>query len=350
MREPDEFDAEELQGTETSTSQIPDENKPIRRLFWSTIGTALGLVLLYVATRKVDLTELVGALKSADPVWIASILSFTVTFIAIKAWRWGILLRFVPNVRFGELHSAVYIGLATNFLVAHVGEFLRTTIIARHHGTAISAVFASVIVERALDFIALLILIVLAAALARDLPNLVEMAGAATAVVVIVAIVGLFLILQPPDGLARFGVTLSQSLPDRLQHWILSQLERARLGLESIKDVRLMALAITVSVLQWSLVIAAIWFSGLAVGETVSIMAATVTFILIVLGLALPNSPMQIGATQLAFTIGFGIDGILVASALAASIVYTAFLILPIMIIGGAFLIRGRYEKLSRLR
>ncbi len=103
----------------------------------------------------------------------------------------------------------------------------------------------------------------------------------------------------------------------------------------------LMLSAVLVSVLQWSLVIAAIWCSGKAVGLSATLIAATVTFVLIIVGLTLPNSPLQIGTTQLAFVVGLGTDGTGVTAAIAASLVYTAFLILPIMLAGAALALRG---------
>ena len=108
-----------------------------------------------------------------------------------------------------------------------------------------------------------------------------------------------------------------------------------------------MLLAVVLSVLQWSLIVAAIWFSALAAGEAVGLVAATAIFVLIVLGLSLPNSPMQVGTTQLAFTVGFSAGGHSAAPAIAASVVYTLFLILPVMIAGGIYLLALRRGKVG---
>jgi uncharacterized membrane protein YbhN (UPF0104 family) len=75
---------------------------------------------------------------------------------------------------------------------------------------------------------------------------------------------------------------------------------------------------------------------------TVTIVPVAATFVLLIVGLMLPNSPMQIGTTQLAFAIGLGTGGVTATAAVAASLVYTLFLILPIMVVGGFFLLRSR--------
>jgi uncharacterized protein (TIRG00374 family) len=311
-------------------------------LLWTIIGTTLGLCLLYASTRKVDLATLLTTLRFIKWNWAAGILGATVSFCAIKAWRWGTLLRFVPGLRFRDLHAGVYIGLAVNFLVSHAGEFLRSTMISRQRGIAISAVFASVIVERALDFIALLVLITLAFFLSPNPPGIVAVAAAVSGVIVIMTVTGLYLLLHSPAWLERLASTLSRALPQRMRDVARQQLERSRLGLAAIRNLRLMMLAVIVSVVQWLLVVAAIGCSSLAVGESVSLVDAVVTLILIVVGLTLPSSPMQVGTTQLAFTIGLGLGGTHATAAIAASLVYTTFLIVPEMVVGGILMLRIR--------
>ncbi len=307
-------------------------------VLWTAFGTALGILLLYTSTRKVDPDALTEALRSADLIWAIGILGATAGFIAIKAWRWRLLLGFVPEIRFGKLHGAVYAGLAANFLISHVGEFLRAALVARENRVSTSAILASIVVERALDFVALLVLLVLVSLVPQELPDFVKTARAMVAVVLISATAAFLMLLHPPQW---FGSVLASApMPERARLWLSRQVEQFRHGLTSIGDSYLMLLAILASVLQWSLVIAAIWFCGNAVGATASLVAVTATFVLIVIGLALPNAPMQVGTTQLAFAIGFSAGGTPATPAIAASLIYTIFLIVPIMIVGGVYLLR----------
>jgi len=318
-------------------------------LLWTLVGTTLGLGLLYASTRKIDGAALVATLKSVEWPWVCGILGATLAFIAIKAWRWAILLRFIPGLRFRELHSAVYIGLAINFLIAHVGEFLRTAIVARGHQVAVSTVFASVVIERVLDFIALLLLLALIVALMPDPPDLVAAAAAFSGGFVLLAVAGLYLLMQPPAWATSFAAFIGRPLPERWRERIRRELDRFTPGLAPLRNPQLLLLAILVSVLQWALVILAIWCSGVAVGTSVSLVAATVTFVLIIIGLTLPNSPLQIGTTQLAFVLGVGTDGTGATAAIAASLLYTAFLIIPIMLVGGGLMLWGQ-ANIGRLR
>ncbi len=329
-----------LNSREPDESALPQAGAR-HRLLWTLAGTVLGIGLLYAATRKLDAAALIETLGRVQWPWSCAVLAATLLFCAIKTWRWALLLRFLPNLRFRDLHAVVYVGLAANFLVAHVGEFLRAATIARVHGVAVSGVFASVVIERVLDFIALLVLLAVIVAAVPNPPRTLTTAAIVSGALVVLAIVGLYGLLHPPAWSVRLANRLSRALPVTLRRRIEQLLGRFRAGLMALRSLNLMLSAVLVSVLQWSLVVAAIWCSGLAVGESVTLIAATVTFVLLVLGLTLPNSPMQIGTTQLAFVVGLGTDGTGVAAAIAASLVYTAFLIIPVMLAGAALALRG---------
>jgi hypothetical protein len=309
---------------------------------WTVIGSLLGLVLLYAATRQVDLHSLKETFATTDIKWTAAVLASAAGFIAIKAWRWGLLLRFVPGLRFSRLHAAVYVGLAVNFLIAHAGEFLRAALIARQNEVSMSAVIATVMVERALDFIALLLILAILSVAIAELPTYFRTALVVTGGFAVMAVLALYLLLHTPHWLRGIVEAVGGTLPPGLRAWCVNQITLSRTGLIAIGDVRRMMIAVAASVLQWLLVILAVWCSARAVGVTATIVPVAATFVLLIVGLMLPNSPMQIGTTQLAFAIGLGTGGVTATAAVAASLVYTLFLILPIMVVGGFFLLRSR--------
>jgi uncharacterized membrane protein YbhN (UPF0104 family) len=170
-------------------------------------------------------------------------------------------------------------------------------------------------------------------------------ASAVSAGLIVVAIAGLYALHRPPAWVVRAAARLAASLPAKTSQRIAAMATRFRDGLAAFGNPRLLLLALLLSTIQWALVAAAIASCGRAVHAPVTLTATSVTFVLIILGLTLPNSPMQIGTTQLAFVVGFGSGGVPDTEAIAASLVYTGFLIIPIMLAGGAFLLRGRAGK-----
>jgi len=310
---------------------------------WSALGIAIGAILLYAALTKVDMPSLVSAMGSANYLFGAAILGATAAFVILKAWRWRLLLM-VPSATFRHLHSAVYVGLAVNFLIAHVGEAIRATWITRRCAVPFGTVISTIFVERMLDFLALLALLAGYAAVATNLPEIVYAAAAVVSAALVAAVAVLYLMLRTPRWLAQASGRLLDRLPEKLRRRLSEQLERVRAGMSVFGSRRLMVLVVVGSVAQWVFIVAAIWFSGLAVGSTVTLSGAMVTLLLLVLGLSIPNSPMQIGTTQVAFVMGFGLDGTPAATAVAASVVYTAFLIIPVMLAGSGLFIKGKFH------
>ena len=314
-----------------------------RSILWSLVGTALGLVLLYAATRQVDSHDLLIALDTMSWPWAGAVLGATLAFCAVKTWRWRLLLGMHSRIAFRELHAAVYLGLAVNFLISHVGEVLRAAAVAKRHGLSLATVFASVVIERALDFTAILALLAIVAVAGAGLPGAVSAAAAASAGLAAISVAVLVLLLHPPAWSTQIAARLGGRLRPETRERLRRRAARFRAGLAPLTKPRLMTGALLASAMQWALVVAAIWASGLAVTGTVSPMAAIVTFVLIILGLTLPNSPLQIGTTQLAFVVGLGIDGIAESDAIVASLVYTSFLILPVLLAGAVVMLRMQF-------
>lgn len=316
----------------------------------SVIGAILGMLLLYAASRKVDFSVLAETIVMLDWFWALGIFLAAVSFIALKACRWKILLPPTSNVRFGTLNAAVYIGLAANFLVSHVGEVIRTIIVTRASRLAVSAVVATVVVERLLDFVALLILTSILVVSFPGVPDVIRDAGFILSTVVVGGISILYMLLYPAAWLSRIVRSVLARMRASWRGWLRRQYELIVGGLKLLRTPGVMFSATILSLLQWVLIVFAIFCSCLAVGTSVSTLAAFVVFIVIVLGLSLPNAPLQIGTTQLAFVIGLELDGVSQTNAVAASVVYTAFLIVPVILLGGLALLSVRTSAPSGLR
>ena len=114
---------------------------------------------LWAAFRDVDGTLLVEALQTANPLWlILSAITIIVSGLP-RAWRWRILLSPVAsNISIRSTFWAVMVAYAGNVVFPRAGEVARALALERDHPTGISAILATVIVERLLDVLTLLII------------------------------------------------------------------------------------------------------------------------------------------------------------------------------------------------
>lgn len=315
---------------------------------WTLGGLAVGLVFLGLALVQVDVGAAVAELQDVEWLWAVATLLAGIAFMAVKTWRWSLILRPVLEADFSVLHRAVYIGTAANLMVAHTGEILRSTLVARRHEVAASAVLATVAVERILDFVALLV--ILGAALVWDpgVSALLLSAGLLSLAIVTVGLSGLLAFLHPTPLLRRLGLMTLNWLPARARAWVAGQLRRGVTGLGSMRRPGVVLQVVGLSVLQWACVVTAVWASARAVGVVVPVAGAIAVFVLSVVGLTLPAAPAQFGTTQLAFVAGFGLVGAAPEASLAASLVYTGFVVVAMMLLGAACWIASDWSPRRR--
>lgn len=304
------------------------------KLKWIVAGIGIGLAFLWLAMRQADFGASWQVLRGVHAGWTLAVFAAGAAFMAVKSWRWSIILRPVLPIGFNRLHQAVYIGTAANLVVAHSGEILRATLVARQQRAASSAILATIAIERILDFIALVLLTGVALLLDERVSPLLWSAGLISLAFVAVGLLGVLAFLYPGPRLQRWGNGLLGLLPEKPQRWIANQLLRGVAGLRSLQDPVAVVKVIALSLLQWSCIVAAVAASAMAVDVAIPLSGAIAVFVLTVIGLTLPSSPAQLGTTQLAFVIGLELVGANAASAFAASLVYTCFVVVAMMVLG----------------
>ena len=119
----------------------------------------LTLGLLGVFLRSVNVAEVWAETRRADP-WplLLAVVATGVTYV-VRALRWQYLLAPIGPTRFSTAFRTTVIGFAATFLLpARAGEVIRPYLLARREGLNATAAFATIILERLLDLITVLLL------------------------------------------------------------------------------------------------------------------------------------------------------------------------------------------------
>jgi uncharacterized protein (TIRG00374 family) len=148
------------------------------------VGLVLGLLLLALAFRGVNPSAVATALAKTDfRLVILAFATVGATMVA-KALRWGLL--FYPShrgLRFSALLSALLVGqMANSLLPARLGDLARVYLIGEAEGPHKLFALGTVVVEKLLDGLMLLLLLGLLF-LAMPLPDWLRIPGAATGLV-----------------------------------------------------------------------------------------------------------------------------------------------------------------------
>src|SRR4029453_471546 len=134
----------------------------MRRSFRTIIVLALVVGLFALFLHNVDLWRVAGDIVQARPEWLGFSLATMVLNLAIRAMRWQYLLAPLGDASFGNAFRATAVGFAaSSVLPARAGEVIRPYFLARHERMSATGVFATVILERLLDLVAVLLLLAL---------------------------------------------------------------------------------------------------------------------------------------------------------------------------------------------
>ena len=164
--------------------QPPAESKPTPKKWYKskTFSFGVGLIVTICCLWWAYLTiadgrpfgevmrQIGGAFAQANywtllPIWL-----LLFVFYWIKAWRWRMLLAPLGDFRTGRLFPPVMIGFAfNNVLPAHLGEFVRVFVFSKQERQPFTPVLTSVVLERVLDIIAILGLLMLGLVFVPDL-------------------------------------------------------------------------------------------------------------------------------------------------------------------------------------
>src|SRR3954465_3744280 len=119
---------------------------------------AAGLVVLFL--HNVDLWRVGSDIVHAKPEWLALSLCAMVANLPIRSLRWQFLLEPLGGVRFGAAFRATAVGFAAStVLPARAGEVIRPYFLAQHEPISAAGAFGTIVLERVLDVIAVLILL-----------------------------------------------------------------------------------------------------------------------------------------------------------------------------------------------
>ena len=304
-------------------------------LDWKVIvGVGLSAAALYWAFHDVDFRVVARHVSEADPLLFAASVVVATALFYIRAVRWHWLLEPIrPGIGYRPRLAATCIGfMANNLLPARVGEFVRAFALGRLTGMPVSAAFGSLVVERLLDGL-IVVVFFFGAMAAPSFPDDVaggDIAVAARVMLAAVSVAGIVLvaIVAKPEAAVRVGHRIAaRVLPQAFRRPVVDAFEALVHGFAVLRSPRLMLASIVWSMILWGAGALAFHLAFRAFAIDVPFVAALFLQSLVALGVALPSAPGFFGlfegfarlglvqvygvepARAVGFAIGFHIGG-----------------------------------------
>jgi len=135
------------------------------------ISLAVAIWIFWFLYKDVKMESLLEALQQASLFWIGmSILVSTFGFW-LRAWRWKLLINadLHEKLSSGRAFCALMVGYLVNMLIPRAGEVARCGVLKRTDNLPVSKLLGTVILERSIDLLFMILVIFMAFVLEREI-------------------------------------------------------------------------------------------------------------------------------------------------------------------------------------
>lgn len=308
---------------------------------------AIGLLALFL--RNTDLHQVWAEVQRARLDLVVLAVGITGLTYLFRAMRWQYLLAPIGRVSLRNAFTTTIIGFAaTALLPARAGEVLRPWLLARKEGLSATAAFATIILERVLDTVMVLLLfglflLLTDPAISRGDETAfarLKLGGAIAAAISVVVLVIMFVLAGHPATMASIERALQRVLPERIAGPATRLAHTFAEGLAIVRQPARLAMSMVLSIPLWLSIAAGIWTVSHAFHIELPFTGSFMIMALLVVGVAVPT-PGAVGGFHYFYRLGVtAFYGAPNDRAVGAAIVLHAVSFLPVAIAGLVLLAR----------
>ena len=311
------------------------------------IVLALSVAMLAWFLRGADLGQVWSEIQNGRVGLLVLAVGITLMTYVFRALRWQYLLRPLGRPPFSAVFRTTVIGFAVSTLLpARAGEVVRPYLLARRAGFSATSAFATIIVERVLDLITVLLLFGFYLAFYTPAVSAEHSAtftalksgGLLAAVASVAGLAFMMLVAGHPEKLAAWALRVERVLPAKFAA-AMAQFVRTFLeGLAVVRQPARLVVAGLLSLPLWLSIALGIWATSQAFHIDMIYPGAFLMMAVLVVGVAVPT-PGSVGGFHKAYQIGaVAFFGVANDKAVGAALVLHAISFVPVTIGGAVFL------------
>ena len=301
-------------------------------LMWG--GIVVSLLFIYLTFRGTDFRALGAALRRSNYWMLGPALLVLAVAIVLRAVRWRLLISPEHRPSTAAVTSALVVGyLFNSILPARAGEAIRVVFLRQRAGTPKFVALGTVIAERAIDVLTLLVLLFVAAPVVPDtdwLPRVLALGAVVFVVTASVFTAFAFYGERPARFVLRPLGVLPRMSRDRLE---LAAANLMR-GLSAFRSPSVALPAFALTAASWLLIAFASWICLRGFDLRLGFSAAVLVVVAINLAMILPSGPAGIGVFEAATLTAlrpFDVDR---AHALSYALVLHGLNVVPFLVAG----------------
>ncbi len=260
--------------------------------------------LIALFLRQADLSAVGRELAHARPLEVVLALLASFGTYVFRTFRWQYLLLPIGQVPFAPALRATIIGFGANaMLPGRVGEVIRPYLLARQASLDPTATFATIVLERALDIITLLVLFALSVALLNpgfavtdgQMLRAVQFGGLVAAAAALAGLAVAFVFAGHAERVGAVTERVTRRLPVRVGRLAVKVVAAFGQGFAVLRSPAALGLAFAWSLAVWVSIALTTWLMARAFGLPLSFSGTFTVLMFMAVGVSVPT-PGAVGA------------------------------------------------------
>ncbi len=304
--------------------------------------------LLAAFGRNVDWQSAAHAVRTAARALLATAHFRNLLSLAIKGTRWWIFLRPIGHVPLMLVLRATFAGASlNNLVVAQGGEGARVLLVSRAAGVPSAGVLAALALERALDVVSYLILLVGATWMLELPAHLTRWRAAAGGVLALAAGALVLLGAKTRHRESTRESTRESPTPAGAANRLVAYFRRVLDGVALVASPGRLAAGMLLSLAAWSLQVATYHLTALALHLPLPVAGSIAALLAVAIGFLVRATPGNVGVFQVIYALAVRPFGIAEAAAVATALLIQTLQVVPTVVVGTLVaprLVRGTRE------
>jgi len=281
---------------------MDDKPRQNRIHFWAGIlVSALCFTAIFIFIKPADIFE---ALSNARfDLWALVALSL-IAFMLLRAVRWRFMLRYQQAISYQDTFHIQNIGyMLTNILPFRLGDVARAVLIGNLPNLSIGLGLSTIVVERVLDLLLIVIVFPFTLVAIAELPTEVETAITAVSFISLAAFGVLIFAANRRSTTRRFARRFLARFLKQKSESILTKLDDLLSGLDTLMHLRDSLVLLTLSVLVWLPIFVGYYIGLIAANIDPTWLEAAFVVCIAAFSVAAPSSPGQLGVFEASVTL-----------------------------------------------
>ncbi len=331
----------------TPVNKTVTEKKAPKTGWKIALGILISIVFLGLAIYNIDFVKLWKTVKQMNVGWLLLSGVFIFAAIYMRALLWYQLLKKCCPPHIWNFFRIIFIGYFGNFVFPlKLGEVIRAWLLSKTENIPTSTAIGTVVLERGMDLIAMLIFFIL---LMCFIPfeNWLKLSGLILAGVGMGFFVVVILNYRYGGHVLDFIEKPLQKLPGNIGHWLHRQIDKFLDGLKLIKSPQQFFQAFGCSLLSWVAWILVIHCCIKAAGLDLPMFAAVFVIVVLNFGLMIPSSPGGLGVFEFMVILALAKFGVAKEVALGIGFVTHMMQYIIIILMGWIFAVQMNVSMLK---